>query len=486
MTGLAEDVKRCSILWFRKDLRLDDNLALHAACRKGDPVIAVYIREPDEVGTGPLGAAQKWWLHHSLAALKASLGTCGSDLVLASGEALAVLSALIEKTGADAVFWNRRYDPAGTTVDIRVKEELGKRGLSVHSFSGQLLHEPTKLLTGGGTPYRVYTPFWRALESREEPHPPVEAPKKIPAPASWPKSETLSGWKLLPSKPDWAKTFTEVWEPGEKAARQRLDDFVDNALNGYKADRDFPAKPATSMLSPHLALGEISPARIWHATRGLPKSISSEDTIHFRRELVWRDFSYHLLFHFPELPHANWNKRFDGFHWKADENLFDAWTRGRTGYPIVDAGMRQLWKHGWMHNRVRMIVASFLIKDLLIDWRRGETWFRETLVDADPASNAASWQWVAGSGADASPFFRIFNPILQGEKFDPKGAYVREFVPELSELGDKHIHRPFEAPAGVLQKAGIFLGETYPNPIVDHAKARDRALKAYSAVKDAA
>ncbi len=482
----VEAASECTILWFRKDLRLDDNIALHSACQKTGPVIPVYIREPEGDGTGPLGSAQRWWLHHSLSALQASLRERGSDLVLASGDALDVLGALIEKSGATSVFWNRRYDPAGIAVDTRVKRELAERGIDVASFAGQLLHEPSKLKTGGGTPYRVYTPFWRALEGSGEPMAPLEAPEAIPSPGSWPASQSLSDWNLLPTRPNWAVSFSEVWVPGEASALERLSDFVDDALSGYKADRDFPAKPATSMLSPHLALGEISPARIWHATRGLPHSVPQEDVVHFRKELAWRDFSYHLLFHFPELASANWNKRFDAFGWRAETDLFEAWTQGRTGYPIVDAGMRQLWKHGWMHNRVRMIVASFLIKDLLIDWRRGEEWFRDTLVDADPASNAAGWQWVAGSGADASPFFRIFNPLLQGEKFDPQGSYVREFVPELSELGDKYIHRPFEAPASVLDKAGIVLGKTYPQPIVDHAMARDRALKAYSAVKDAA
>jgi deoxyribodipyrimidine photo-lyase len=485
MTAVKE-AKGCTILWFRKDLRLDDNYALHAACQHGGAVIPIYIREPESHGAGPLGAAQRWWLHHSLTSLQASLRERGSELVLIDGDALTMLVGLIKETGATSVVWNRRYDPAGICVDMRVKEELGRQGIDVHSFAGQLLHEPSKLMTGGGTPYRVYTPFWRALEGRGEPPEPLEAPDTIEAPDEWPKSDALPDWQLLPTRPNWALPFSEVWTPGEASARERLDDFVDEALTGYKADRDFPAKPATSMLSPHLALGEISPGRIWYATRRLPKSVPQEDVIHFRKELVWRDFSYHLLFHFPALPYANWNKRFDGFGWKAEDGRFEDWTKGQTGYPIVDAGMRQLWKHGWMHNRVRMIVASFLIKDLLIDWRRGETWFRDTLVDADPASNAASWQWVAGSGADASPFFRIFNPILQGEKFDSQGSYVREFVPELADLGDKYIHRPFEAPAAVLEKAGIVLGETYPRPIVDHAEARDRALKAYSVAKDAA
>ncbi|MGV2098919.1 cryptochrome/photolyase family protein [Rhizobium sp. 21-4511-3d] len=483
---MAKAAEKPVILWFRKDLRLDDNHALHEACASGRPIIPLYIREPETSGNGPLGSAQAWWLHHSLEALETSLHKHHGRLVLITGNALEVLQALVKSTGAETVLWNRRYDPPGIAVDMRIKHELERQAVEARSFAGQLLHEPSKLKTGGGTPYRVYTPFWRALEGSGEPPHPLDAPKKFSFPSHWPHSEPLASWKLLPVKPDWASEFSDIWTPGEDAALEKLQDFVDERLNGYKKDRDFPSVAATSMLSPHLALGEISPARIWEATRGLSKRVPSDDLVHFRKELAWREFCYHLLFHFPKLPYANWNDRFDGFEWHNDKGHFKAWTRGLTGYPIVDAGMRQLWRHGIMHNRVRMITGSFLIKDLMIDWRRGEKWFRDTLVDADPASNAANWQWVAGSGADASPFFRIFNPILQGEKFDPDGDYVREFVPELAKLDNKYIHRPFEAPAAVLEKAGIVLGETYPKPIVDHAKARDRALKAYNAIKDAA
>jgi deoxyribodipyrimidine photo-lyase len=481
---LSDDAAKPLILWFRKDLRLDDNHALHAACRTGRPIIPLYIREPSSSGTGPLGGAQEWWLHHSLMSLTASIEALGGSLNLVSGDALDVLVDLIKKTGADTVIWNRRYDPPGIAIDTRIKRELEQQGLDAQSFAGQLLHEPSRLKTGGGTPYRVYTPFWRALEGSGEPPHPVDAPKKVKFASELPASEKLASWKLLPTKPDWAKDFAEVWTAGEEAARERLTDFLDQSLEGYKADRDFPAKQSTSIMSPYLALGVISPARIWEETRGL--DVPADDLVHFRKELAWREFSYHLLFHFPKLPYANWNDRFDGFEWSNSTAHFRAWTKGMTGYPIVDAGMRQLWKHGFMHNRVRMIVASFLIKDLMIDWRRGEAWFRDTLVDADPASNAASWQWVAGCGADAAPFFRIFNPVLQGEKFDRDGAYVREFVPELAALDTKYIHKPFAAPQSVLDKADIKLGETYPKPIVDHATARDRALKAYNAVKDAA
>jgi len=470
------------IVWFRKDLRLEDNLALACAAESGLPVLPVYILEPASSGNGPLGAAQAWWLHHSLKQLAAALERKGSSLTLRRGAADEVLGALIAETDATRVFWNRRHDPNGIAVDSALKEELTRTEITVRSFSGQLLHEPSRLRTGAGGPYRVYTPFWRALEASGEPPEPVPAPSALAAPDNWPRSERLETWRLLPGTPDWANEFSAVWTPGEEGARQSLQHFIDAGLAGYKAKRDYPALCHTSMLSPHLALGEISPATVWHATRGLTDRIAAEDVIHFRKELAWRDFSYHLLFHFPQLASKNWNARFDAFPWLDAPDLLDRWKWGQTGYPIVDAGMRQLWRHGTMHNRVRMIVASFLIKNLMIDWREGERWFRDTLVDADPASNAASWQWVAGSGADAAPFFRIFNPVSQGEKFDVNGDYVRTFVPELAKLDTSFIHRPFEAPASVLAAAGVTLGETYPLPIVDHKVARVRAMAAYQSL----
>ncbi|MBX4927349.1 cryptochrome/photolyase family protein [Rhizobium binae] len=483
---MARDATKPVILWFRKDLRLDDNKALNAAHLSGRPIISLYIRELEAAGTGPLGAAQAWWLHNSLKALDASLRKRHGGLTLASGEALEVLRALIRESDAEAVFWNQRYDPPGISIDARIGHELEKQAIEVKSFDGQLLHEPSQLMTGSGTPYRVYTPFWRALESAGEPEPPLDIPSKLQLASKLPASEKLESWKLLPTRPDWTSNFADLWKPGEEGAQEKLRTFIENRLDGYKENRDHPAKPATSMLSPHLALGEISPARIWDATRGLSKHVPAADIVHFRKEIAWREFSYHLLFHFPRLASANWDDRFDRFEWRSGEENFKAWSRGMTGYPIVDAGMRQLWRYGWMHNRVRMIAASFLIKDLMVDWRRGEAWFRDTLVDADPANNAASWQWVAGSGADASPFFRIFNPVLQGEKFDPDGDYVRAHVPELRTLDAKYIHQPFEAPKSVLGEAGVILGETYPKPIVDHAGARNRALAAYNAIKGVA
>ncbi|OCP01038.1 MULTISPECIES: deoxyribodipyrimidine photo-lyase [unclassified Ensifer] len=472
------------IVWFRKDLRLADNRALAAAAGEG-AVIPLYIREPVESGNGPLGAAQLWWLHHSLEALGGRLAQRGLQLILRSGDPLDVIGDLARATGADRIYWNRRYDPAGIATDAPLKKTLVAQGITAESFAGQLLHEPMRLLTTTGGPYRVFTPFWRALGSRGEPAAPIDEPHHLAAPQAWPMSERLDDWSLLPKKPDWAATFAEVWTPGEQGAAARLEDFIDGKLDDYKRDRDFPDANGTSLLSPHLAFGEISPSKIWHATARLPAG-AGEGVATFRKELAWREFSYHLLFHYPELPARNLNRRFDGFRWMNADDDFTRWTKGMTGFPIVDAGMRQLWRHGYMHNRVRMIAASFLIKDLLIDWRQGEAWFRDTLLDADPANNAASWQWVAGSGADAAPFFRIFNPILQGEKFDPDGHYVKRFVPELERLAARYIHRPFAAPATALEKAGIKLGTTYPKPIVDHAVARDRALAAFREITSAA
>ncbi|MCQ2004371.1 cryptochrome/photolyase family protein [Rhizobium sp. NRK18] len=480
MTASAKPV----LVWFRKDLRLDDNLALTAAAQSGGPVIPVYIREPEEAGTGPLGAAQAWWLHHSLATLQKSFEKLGSRLILASGSAEDLLPRLIKATGAGAVYWNRRYDPPGIAIDTPLKKSLAETGIEVKSFAGQLLHEPTHLLTGQGTPYKVYTPFWKAFNSEDGPRDPVDPPKSLKSPEKWPKSEDVTDWGYLPTKPNWAEHFPEMWEPGEAAAHKRLKLFLDSHVKDYDSLRDFPGVDATSRLSPYLALGEISPARIWHSTNGLMDRYGTDGVLRFRKEIIWREFSYHLLFHFPELAEKNWNSKFDNFPWEFNEKLFEAWKKGETGYPIVDAGMRQLWKHGWMHNRVRMVVASFLIKHCLIDWRHGEKWFRDTLVDADPASNAASWQWVAGSGADAAPFFRVFNPITQGEKFDPDGDYISRYVPILAKLPSKYKNVPDKSPPAFLEKAGVRIGETYPEPIVDHMKAREKALSTHSALSD--
>ena len=472
-----------ALVLFRHDLRIADNRALAAAAASGRPVVPVFILDEVSPGTRPSGSARRWWLHHSLASLARDLAHLGSPLVLRRGRMDDVADALVAETGADVVYWNRRYDPAGRAVDTRLKVALRGRGIAARSFEGQLAHEPSLLKTKAGGPFRVFTPFWRAFSAEAEPRDPVDAPAALLPPALPVASEALADWALLPTAPDWSKGFTARWTPGEAGARAALAGFIEGGLAGYAANRDVPEGDTTSRLSPHLAHGEITPYQIFSALKHGRTAGSPADREKFRQEVGWREFSWHLLFHNPDLGSENFNKAFDAFPWTADAPALAAWRRGRTGYPIVDAGMRELWRTGWMHNRVRMVAASFLVKHLLVDWRQGEAWFWDTLVDADLASNAASWQWVAGSGADAAPYFRIFNPVLQGEKFDPDGAYVRRWVPELATLPARYIHRPWEAPRDILFHASVKLGETYPVPVVEHQHARRRALAAYETAR---
>ncbi len=467
------------IVLFRNDLRISDNKALAAAAETGRAVIPLFVFDEPGSGARPAGAASRWWLHHSLAALMKSLEALGSELLLKEGAAEKIVAEAIRATGADTVFWNRRYAPSHIATDQALKSSLRKEGIVAESFDGFLLHEPSRIATQSGDFYRVYTPFYKRLAADGEPRDPVDAPSAIRAAPVELGSEKLESFDLLPNKPDWSGGLAGRWVPGERGAMDRLEAFLDNRLAGYSENRDVPGVDGTSGLSPHLAHGEITPFQIMAALRRR----SSGDAEKFRKELAWREFSYHLLFHRPDIDRENFRPEFDGFEWETDAPALKAWQRGATGYPIVDAGMRELWQTGWMHNRIRMIAASFLVKDLLIDWRRGEEWFWDTLVDADAANNPASWQWVAGSGADAAPYFRIFNPTLQGEKFDPEGKYVRRYVPELAKLPDRYIHRPWEAPSSVLLDGGINLGKDYPLPIVDHAKARDRAMAAYRATR---
>ena len=477
--------ERPVLLWFRQDLRLADNPALAAAIAGKAPIVPVYIL--DDATTDPWrpGAASCWWLHHSLTAFDAALQKCGSRLVFRIGDAEETLRGLVRETEAGSVFWNRCYEPAVIARDTRIKKALSDAGLDVQSFNAALMHEPWTVKSQQGEPYKVFTPFWRAI--RTLPKEPVKGatPKSLRAPDAWPRSQALADASLLPTQPDWAGGMRETWQPGEAGAKRQLADFLDTRVGDYPRGRDRPDQIGTSHLSPFLHFGEIGPRQIWQATMAHVGSSKGSDAAaeSFLREIGWREFTHHLLFHWPTLPDANWRSDFDAFPWLRNDAGLRAWQRGMTGYPIVDAGMRELWQTGWMHNRVRMVVASFLIKDLLIDWRVGERWFWDTLVDADLAQNAASWQWVAGSGADAAPYFRIFNPVLQGRKFDPDGAYVRRYVPELAELPSEHIHAPWAAPDAVLAKARIQLGKTYPAPIVDHAAARDRALEAYKATR---
>ena len=473
------------IVWFRQDLRVADNPALHHAVETGRPVLPVYIHDDATPNVRALGAAQKWWLHHALGALQSRLRELGARLILREGAAGDVLNALVEESGAAAVHWNRRYDRQGRAIDAQIKTNLKDRGIEAVSFAGHLMHEPAKVETKSGGFFKVYTPFWRAFRAGAPPRDPFPAPGEIRGAGGNLASADLTEWRLLPTKPDWSTGFSE-WTPGEAGARARLDTFAAEHLDGYVTGRDAPGRDVTSKLSPHLRFGDISPYQVWAKIDEVGDEVPAKDEETFRKELVWREFNHHLLFHFGELERNNVAQKFDAFPWRYDEGELKAWQQGRTGYPIVDAGMRQLWRTGWMHNRLRMITGSFLVKHLLHDWREGERWFWDCLVDGDPANNPGNWQWVAGTGADASPYFRIFNPLIQGPKFDPDGDYVREWVPELADMPAEHVHAPWEAPDDVLENAGVTLGETYPWPIVDHKFARSRALAALEEVKQAA
>jgi deoxyribodipyrimidine photo-lyase len=447
-----------TIVWFRHDLRLDDNPALAAAAARG-AVVPVFIWAPDEEQPWAPGAASRWWLHHSLEKLAAALAKAGAPLVIRSGGSLEVLRAVAKECGASGVVWNRRYEPAVVTRDTQIKKALAADGLAVESFNGSLLFEPMHVATKEGRPYQVFTPFWRALLAKDEPAEPVAAPRRLRAAEASPRTEPLAALRLLPPIA-WDGTMTKTWAPGAAGGEQRLARFLDAALAGYATDRDRPDREGTSSLSPHLHFGEISPRRVWHAVRaavgGTPAAkITRGGAEAYLRELGWREFANHLLFHFPHTSDAPLRADYARFPWANDPVGLRAWQRGRTGYPIVDAGMRQLWATGWMHNRVRMIVASFLVKDLRVSWLEGARWFWDTLVDADLAANTLGWQWAAGCGADAAPYFRIFNPTSQGEKFDPDGSYANRW-------------------------AG--LGPDYPEPIVDHAAARKLALEALKVV----
>jgi deoxyribodipyrimidine photo-lyase len=470
------------ILWFRQDLRLADHPALAAVA--GRPVLPVYILED---GPWAPGGAARWWLHHSLASLGRGLAERGTPLLLLRGDPRRLIPDLAARIGAAEVHAGRRTEPAGRRCDAETHAALAAAGSRLMLHRTALLHEPHQVRTGAGTPYGVYTPFSRnVLALLEGLPPPLPAPDRLHAAPGGPDGLGLDALGLLPRPPtlDWAAAFADHWQPGEAGAAARLASFLEHGLAGYADRRNSPdAAWGTSGLSPHLHLGEISPRQVWHAAHAALGQAGGRGLETFLKELLWREFSHHLLWHRPEMPEAPLRAEFATFPWQRDPALLRAWQRGRTGYPIVDAGMRQLWRTGWMHNRVRMITASFLVKHLLQPWQDGEAWFWDTLVDADLAANAASWQWVAGCGADAAPYFRIFNPVLQGEKFDPAGGYVRRWCPELAALPDRWIHRPHEAPEMVLRDAGITPGQAYPAPLVDLAAGRARALAAFAALK---
>ena len=475
MIGNLEITLPPTIVWFRQDLRLRDNPALVAAHASGAPIIPLYIL--DDINSDPwkMGGASRWWMHQSLHALHACLN---GKMVFAHGDPQAILSELIAETGADKVYWNRCYEPWAIKRDKEIKAKFKGQIGEVRSFNGALLFEPHQVLKEDGTPYKVFTPFFRkgCLGRADAPRLPLAAPESLNLLDF--KLHSLDALGLMPDI-CWYDGMQEAWCPGEAGAKQCLDVFIDNGLRGYKDGRNFPDRPNTSRLSPHLHFGEISPNEVWHSVKlAMNDQKCESDGEHFLSEMGWREFSNSLLFHFPEMPRRNLQSKFDSFPWLKDNKALSAWQRGQTGYPIVDAGMRELWQTGYMHNRVRMIVGSFLVKNLLLHWHHGEDWFWDTLVDADLANNSASWQWIAGCGADAAPYFRIFNPVTQGQKFDAQGEYVRRYVPELGKLPDKFLHNPWEAPANVLEYGGVKLGETYPRPIVDLKESRDRALAA--------
>ncbi len=477
-----------AILWLRRDLRLDDNPALQALQEDGHIPLPVYIHdEPDP--DWPLGAASAWWLHHSLTSLEKALRQCGSRLTVLVGDSQQQLSRLIETSGAQAVYLNRCYEPAFIRRDRALEQALERAGVGMRSYSGTLLREPATIAKKDGTPYRVFTPFWKSLHGTGPSRDPAGRPQRLPAPADTPllTGSSIGSLDLLPAMP-WDEAFYNHWQPGEDGAWDALHEFCEQSLIDYPDARDRPALQGTSRLSAHLHFGEISPVRVWHYLEQWASTHSDSGTVTaseaWLRQLGWREFSHHLLYHFPDTRLHPLDKRFENFPWRTDyaEDL-TRWQQGQTGIPIVDAGMRELWRTGYMHNRVRMIVASFLTKNLRIPWQEGARWFWDTLVDADLANNTMGWQWTAGSGADAAPYFRIFNPVLQGEKFDKAGVYVRNWVPELKRLDNKHLHQPWSADPAELADAGIRMGSDYPEPLVDLQASRKQALAAWEQIK---
>ncbi|MCC6234928.1 MAG: deoxyribodipyrimidine photo-lyase [Verrucomicrobiales bacterium] len=479
---------RPSLVWFRNDLRLADQPALDLAIRAGGPVIPVFIWAPDEEAPWSRGGASRWWLHHSLVALDARLRELGSRLIVRLGPTRETLHDLVRETKARAVYWSRRYEPALIARDVQIKESLKAAGVEAESCNAALLKEPWTVLNQSRKPFQVFTPFWKHCLAALDPGVPLPAPSNLTSPERWPRSYPLEECRLLPRIP-WDAGLRSEWSPGESGAHQRLARFVEAAAQDYAQTRNRPDLAGTSRLSPHLHFGEIGPRQVWDALRSAPQpsgaGVDDWKKSQFVAEIGWREFAYHLLFHFPTTPETPLRRDFERFPWRTDPAALRAWQRGLTGYPLIDAGMRELWATGWMHNRVRMVAGSFLVKDLLLSWREGAAWFWDTLVDADLASNTLGWQWVAGCGADAAPYFRVFNPVGQGEKFDPEGRYIRRWIPELGRLPNEYLHAPFDAPRQVLAAARIELGKTYPEPIVRHTAARIAALEAFSKIRPA-
>ena len=469
-------MQNISIHWFRQDLRLADNPAFDAAAKAGT-ILPVYILDDEYAGPDRMGAASRWWLHHALQSLEKSLG---GNLSLYIGSPKTILLELAQRHEVKLVSWNRCYEPWRLEQDAVIEETLRAHGIGAESFNASLLWEPWNILKENQTPYRVFSPYYRkGCLKAPEPRKPLPKPEPLVLHNDNTNTTKLSDLDLLP-RIRWDKQLEPHWQISEKAAEERLTQFLNQGLGNYKEGRNFPAASNVSRLSPYLHFGQLSPNQVWYAAR---TKRQDKNVDHFCSELGWREFSYNLLFHNPDLPHANLQSKFDDFPWTDDQSLLELWQRGQTGYPIVDAGMRELWQTGYMHNRVRMIVGSFLVKNLLIHWREGYQWFWDCLVDADLANNSASWQWVAGCGADAAPYFRIFNPVTQGQKFDPDGIYTRQYVPELKNLPNKYLFNPWEAPEPILEAASVQLGHTYPQPIVDLKSSRARALSAFETLK---
>ncbi len=468
--------KIITVLWFRQDLRLSDNPALLAAVSNG-VVIPVYILDDHNSAAHKIGAAGRCWLHYSLIALNLSLNR---QLLVYSGDPEKILNEIMKKYNANAINWNRCYEPWAMERDRKIKHNLSNQGISVNSFNGSLLWEPWEALKKDKSPYRVFTPFYyNACLQNPEPRIPLDKPKQIDYLFKEPQSISgaIEALKLLPGH-TWGTEMISHWSIGEQEAQKKLKKFISELGGAYKAGRDFPSKNSVSRLSPHLHFGEVSPNQVWYAANGL----DNNNVECFKRQIAWREFSYNLLYHNQQMPETNLQSKFNRFRWKNDEKIFNLWKKGKTGIPLIDAGMRELWQTGYIHNRVRMLVGSFLVKNLLIDWRYGERWFWDCLVDADLANNVVSWQWVAGTGTDAAPYYRIFNPITQGQKFDGAGVYTRKYVPELKNLPDKYLFNPSEAPRDILENAGVELGINYPFPIIDIKLSRELALKIFKSL----
>lgn len=478
--------EKIAICWFRQDLRLSDNPALVSAAKHHN-VIPIYILDDKNIADSKneaqynkaqyaMGAASRWWLHHSLNALNESLG---GNLSVYQGNPQDILADIIARFDVEAIYWNRCYEPWRIERDMKIKEYLKSQDISVETSNGSLLWEPWNIQKDDGTPYKVFTPFYRkGCLNSSEPREPLAIPKQV----EYIKDSANIGIEALDLLPNirWDQKMEEYWQIGEAAAHQRFDEFIEEGLASYKDGRNIPSKPYVSRLSPYLHFGQISPNQLWYRVRNIG---DDKHIDHFCSELGWREFSYSQLYHNPDLPTKNLQDKFDNFPWEDNDQYLKAWQEGLTGVPMVDAGMRELWQTGYMHNRVRMIVGSFLVKNLQLHWHHGERWFWDTLVDADLANNSASWQWIAGCGADAAPYFRIFNPVTQGQKFDSSGEYVRKYIPEIAKLPDKYLFSPWEAPELILQTADVKLGETYPKPIVDLKQSREKALAAFSSLK---